>query len=367
MQIDFLSLRQDAFGLDLSDLSLKIAKLKKKNRGVELVSFGDFPIEPGFIERGDIKKEDELATVIKASLLKVQGEKLGTPYVVASLPEEQAFLQVIQLPIMSKEEIRSAVNFELENYIPYPPETVYVDSKIVPPIQNHLNHVDVLLAALPRKTVDSYASLMQKAGLVPVVFEIESLASSRALVPQEVSQFPILLVDLGATRTSFIVFAGFSLRFTASIAVSSAQMSLAIAKTMNVDEKKAEELKTRYGLQGTETGEGKQVFDALVPSVVDLKEQIKKYADYYEAHASHQHLSVQERKIQKILLAGGGANLLGLKEFLEKELVTEVKLGNPWVNIYRQPFAKLPLLPLALALQYSTALGLALRALDAYD
>ncbi len=364
---EFLSLHPDAFGLDLSDLSCKIAKLKKTSRGAELVSFGDFAIPQGLIEQGEIKKEDELVKTIKTALLKVQGQKLATPYVVASLPEEKAFLQVIQLPPMKKEEVRSAVNFEIENYIPYSPETVYIDSKIVPPIKNHLNHIDVLLAALPRKTVDSYVSLMSKAGLIPVVFEIESLASARALIPQEVSQFPMLLVDLGATRTSFIVFAGFSLRFTASIAISSLQMSLAIAKTMNVDPPKAEELKMRYGLQDRETNEGKQVFEALVPPLVDLKEQIKKYADYYEVHAAHQHLSVQERKIKKILLTGGGANLKGLAGFLEKELITEVVLGNPWVNISPQPFLKLPPLPLPLALQYSTALGLALRGLHAYD
>ena len=364
MRTDFLSLHPDAFGLDLSDLSLKIVKFKNTRHGIELVSFGNFPVPEGLLEQGEIKKEGELARVIQKTLAQVHGEKLQTRYVVASLPEEKAFLQVIQLPPMQEKDVRSAVNFEIENYVPYSPETVYIDSKIVPAIKDHLNHVDVLLAALPRKIVDSYLSLLQKAGLVPLVFEIESLASSRSLVPQEISQIPMLLVDLGATRTSIIVFAGFSVRFTVSIAISSAQLSIAIAKTMGIDVVKAETLKIQYGVHDMESKEGREVFDSLVPSLVDLKEQIKKYIDYYEAHTAHEHLMAQETKIKKILLAGGGANLPGLREFLEKDLKIPVALGNPWVNILPQPFSRMPPFPLSKALEYGTALGLALRGLN---
>jgi len=362
--LEFLTLHPPAFGLDISDLSLKFVYLKKSRRGLGVASFGESAIPEGVISQGEIKKEEELAALIRKSLETRQGEKIGTSHVVASLPEEQAFLQVIQLPKMDLKELQGAASFEAENYIPYPLETVYVDSEFVEPVKDHLDHADVLLASIPRTTVDSYVKVFEKAGLFVQALEIESVAVARALVPQGVSLAPLLLVDLGATRTSFLVFAGHSLRFTASIPVASHQFTFAVSKTLGVDRAKAEELKKTYGLERRGKSEGGQVFEALVPPMVDLVEQVKKYMGYYASHASHQHLPEEQRTIQQVLLAGGGANLPGLPEFLENELNTKVSIGDPWVNIASKPFHEFPPLPLAESLRYTTALGLALRALE---
>ncbi len=118
--LDFLALKPETFGLDISDLSLKIVKLKKKGKAFALVSFGEEKIGPGIIKKGVIKDEEQLSKIIKDSLTKIKGEKLRTEYVAVSLPEEEAFLQVIQMPRMPEEDLKSAVIYEAENYIPLP-------------------------------------------------------------------------------------------------------------------------------------------------------------------------------------------------------------------------------------------------------
>jgi type IV pilus assembly protein PilM len=318
-----------------------------------------------------------LAEIIKEALKKTKGARIKTKYVVASLPEEKAFLQVIQMPKMPEEDLKSAVIYEAENYIPLPIEEVYLDSQIVKPVVDSLDHFDVLIAALPKKTVDSYLNCLKKAGLLPQALEIESLAIARALVKNEISPFPVLLIDLGATRTSFIIFSGYSLRFTASIPVSSQKFSEAISKTLGVDLKKAEEMKLSYGLEKAEKVklkgkannkkfekeiiESNKIFEALVPALTDLVEQIKKYLDYYQTHSSHEHLAANKKGVEKIFLSGGGANLKGLADFLALELQIPVELGNPWVNILPKPLKEVPELPYEESLRYTTALGLALR------
>jgi len=49
--LEFLKLEQEAFGLDISDLSLKIIKLKKNNKFFSLASFNQVEIKPGIIEK----------------------------------------------------------------------------------------------------------------------------------------------------------------------------------------------------------------------------------------------------------------------------------------------------------------------------
>ncbi|OHA67020.1 MAG: hypothetical protein A3C82_00980 [Candidatus Wildermuthbacteria bacterium RIFCSPHIGHO2_02_FULL_47_12] len=365
--LEFLTIHPAAFGLDISDLSVKVAQLKRGKSGFFLSSFGEFPIEQGIIERGQIKKEKELAEILKTVRAKVQGAVIKTPYVVASLPEEQAFLQIIQLPRMNKDDLESAVRFEAENYVPYSLDTMEIDFQQVTPVVDHLNHTDVLLAALPKATVGSYVASMRAAGLIPLALEIKSLAVVRSLVLKETAPVPVLIVDLGATRTSFIVFAGYSLRFTASIAVSSFRFTQSIAESFGVGLQEAESLKKQYGLDDPASASGKKVFEALVPALTDLTEQIKKYISYYESHAGHEHLERPVPTIQKIILCGGGANLKGITQFLVRELHKEVGIGSPWVNILPASLQELPPLPFAESLRYTTAFGLALRAAQAYD
>jgi len=374
--LKFLTLKPEAFGLDISDLSLKIVKLKKKRGVFSLASYGEEKINPGLIKGGEIKDEEALVKIIKNALAKVQGEKLETKYVVASLPEEKAFLQVIQMPRLSEEDLKSAVIYEAENYIPLPIEEVYLDSQIVPPVYNQLperseggrrtnvlrpDHLDVLIAALPKKTVDPYISCLKKANLKPLALEIESLAIARALIKNETTDSPVLLIDLGETRTGFVVFSGHSLRFTSSILVSSQSFTEIISKALRINPAEAEKLKIEYGLQTDAKEKGSQVFEALIPALSDLIEQIKRYLSYYQTHASHEHLLPDGKGVAKILLCGGGANLKGLPEFLNTYFKIPVEIGNPWINILPEPQKEVLELPLEKSLSYATALGLALR------
>lgn len=364
--MEFFTLKPEAFGLDISDLSLKIIKLKKKGKFFDLASFGEEKIKPGIIKEGEIKKEEDLAKIIKSACAKVKGEKLRTKYVVASLPEEKAFLQVIQMPKMKEEELKSAVIYEAENYIPLPIEEVYLDSQIVPPVYNHLDHFDVLITALPKKTVDPYLSSLKKAGLKPIAFEIESQAIARALIKNEVTISPLLLIDLGATRTGFIIFSGYSLRFTSSIPVSSRSFTEIISKALGMNLAEAERLKIEYGLQ-SKGKKGKEVFEALIPALTDLLDQIKRYLHYYQTHASHEHLPPNGKGVAKIFLCGGGAKLKGLTNFLSAQLKIPVEIGNPWINILAapiQPKEQRLIYKKEESLRYTTALGLALRGLQ---
>jgi len=368
--LDFLTLRQKAFGLDISDLSLKIVNLKKNGGRFKMVSHGEKDIAPGVIREGRIVEQEKLVSLIEETLQEVKGEKLSSNYVVASLPEERAFFKVIQMPKIQEGDLRSAVIYEAENYIPMPIEQVYLDFQVVPPLHGELDHLDVLIGAVPKEMVDPYLFALKEAGLEPKALEVESLAITRALIKDEISPSPVLLIDFGATRTSFIIFSGHALRFTTSISVSSASFTEIIAKNLGVPLKEAEELKKKYGLEEKiklkmdreETDLRKKrskIFEILMPALIDLAQQIDKHLHYYQTHSSHEHLAPDNQGVSKILLCGGGSNLKGLPEFLEQKIKIPVELGNPWINILTEK--EKPTMPLSKSMAYTTALGLALR------
>ena len=366
--MECFNLKPDTFGLDVSDLSLKIASLKKKGKLLNLSSWGETKIKPGIIEDGEIKDSKVLSQSIRKAVDSVKGEKIKTKKVIVSLPEKKAFLQVIKMPKMAKSQLKTAVPFEAENYVPLPLESVYLDFQVIPSNNGYSKkHLDILIAAIPKTVVDPYVSCLKDAGFNPHAFEIESQSISRALVKNNVSPFPVLMIDFGKSRTSLIIFSGYSLQFTSSITISSHNLTESISRFMKIELEKAEKLKTEYGLlrflekkQKRSKSLGNRcnkVFDAMVPVLTDLTEQIKKYLSYYQTHSGEN----GKKEVQKVLLCGRGANLRGLSDYLSSELKIPVELGNPWVNILPEPIKKVPGLSFRDSLGYTSALGLALR------
>ncbi len=360
----FLTLEKDVFGLDISDRSLKLVSLKKKKNSFVLDSFNHMEIEPGIIEEGVIKNEDALAKIIRALCKNTKGKRIKTKYVAVSLPEEKSFLQVIQMPKMEAADLVSAVPYEAENYIPLPMSEVYLDFQRIIPTKDHLDHLDVLIVATPKKIVNSYVSCLKKAGLIPVIFEVESQAIARALIKNDVSERPIALLDFGKTSTDFIVFAGRSIQFTCSLPISSQQLTQALATALQIDLDKAEKIKVKCDVSNPKKDQKSgKILEALNPIFEELTQQIKKYINFYQDHASHEHLS-SNYKIEKLLLCGGGVNLKGFPKLLSEKLGISAELGDFWTNLS----SKKPTDAMYKdSLSFTTALGLALRGMNNTD
>ena len=313
---NFLTLKEEVFALNLSDSFLKIAKLKKKSRGFVLTSLNETEIPKGIIEEGIIKDEEFLSKIIKSSIKSVKGKKIKTKYVVASLPEEKSFLQIIQMPKMNEKELSLAVPLQAENYIPLPIDEVYLDFQVIPPVKNYFDNIEVLVIAMSKKIIDSYVSCFKKAGLLPIIFETESEAIARALIQKDKNGSLEVLINIDKNSAKLIVFSGNFVRFTCSIPIS-------------LNEK-------------TKT---------------ELTKQIDKYINFYCDHSSYEYL-LPSAKISKILLCGRGSELKGLTEFMTKKLNIPVELSDPLINFASK---KSKLLKDKNVLSFATAIGLAMR------
>jgi len=350
--------KKPTLGLDLSDLTLKVVQLKKKKQGLSLVNFVKEDIPAGFIKGGEIKNEEELISILKEALKKIKGEFSQKKQVICNLPEEKVFTRVIQLPLMKEEELDQAVKWETEAHIPLSIDEVYLDWQIIKRPNDNLDHYNILIAAAPRFLIDSYLSFLKKSGLEPIALEPESVAVVRSLIkPNDFT--PTIIVDIGASGTNFVIFSTSSICFTSHIAISGQFFNQAIMKSLSVDEKEANQLKIKIGLDEKE----KKIYQALEPLIDNLAKQLKDYITFY--HGQTANLFGPDSAISRVLLCGGDSLLLNLPSFLEKKLDLPVKLGNPLINISppdkRKHLVQPPLLSKRETLTYTTALGLALR------
>lgn len=357
--LKFLNLNPELFGLDISESSLKIVKLTKKRGFFKINYFIETDLPQGIISGGVIKDEEALAKIIKSLCKSAKHKGLNTKYVIATLPEEKSFLEVIQIPRMNEKELQSAILFEAENYVPLPIDKLYLDYKVINQEVKNLNHIDVLIVAMPKITIDSYSSCLKKAGLIPTVLEVESQSLVRSLVKNEKTSTSLVLIDFGKDDTDFIIFSGDSIRFTCSIPISSQQITDAIAKNMNVDLTVAEKLKINFDLsKKNDSQESQKIAESIEVVLNALSEEIKKYLDFHREHTLDE-ISDGE----KIILSGGGSELEGIVDFLFQKLKIPVEFANPWVNIPIKGRKKI-ILSGKKSLSFSKALGLALGSTD---
>lgn len=361
--MSLFSQKTNSFGLDISDLSLKVASIERRGKKLELVSFGSQDIPKGVIKEGQIQDEEALVKAIKQALNDVKGKGIKTKNVSCSLPEEKSFLDVLRLPMLPQEEIAQAVRFEAENHIPVPLDDVYFDFELIKPFDNNgvvqkhgtPKRLEILIAATPKNIVDAYLRTMKKAGLRILAMEIEPLSIVRTLV-KEASNKPFLIIDFGASRTSFIIFSGRTIGFTSTIPVSSQKLTAVVAKTLGVTIRKAEKIKQEQGLQGD-----KKVFDAMIPVLTDLTQQIKSHLDYYKSHTLDGKSISGSNKMERILLCGGGARLRGLDDFLTSTFKLKVDVADIWANIVKPDDKAFPGMSQDGFLGFETAFGLAFR------
>lgn len=350
-----------SIGIDLSSSSIKAVSLKKGKDGLfDLVAFGKEYLSEDAIVDGEIKDFKSVQKAIENIFSKSENPFPKTKYVIASLPEEEAFLRVFELPPVKQEDFGNALKFEIEANIPLSLDEVYYDYEIVCS-QSNVCNCEVLVNAVPRKIVDSYISFFKQNNFEPLALEIESTATKRALLPCcNVSvRDTVLILDIGAVKTCFMIVAEGVLRFTSSNSIAGAKFSQTLSEHFSLNIKEAEFMKRIVGLDNNQE-KGKELLEVLRPSLMMLKDQIMNYIDFFEMHPSKDILSEDAKKVSKIVITGGGSCLWGIKDWFSRELGMEVILGDSLRNIDQEGDSKIKM-SREDSLMYTTAIGLSLR------
>src|SRR3989344_1868663 len=237
-----------AVGLDVSDRSIKFVEFAETGEGLRLKKFGKRELGSGIIVAVEIRKPEEFSSTL-ASILK----PLGIRHIVAALPEERAYISVVSLPNIPKKQAREVIELELPERIPLPAGETIFDFEFIPRqrikdkdaviSEDNPEHSDALVYAFPRSLVEDYLEAYIKAGLIPVSFTMETVSLSRALMGVGKPSAPVMIVDFGKTRVSFVVVAEGLTRFSSTVGVAGEALDRAIAKTLNISLEEAEEVK----------------------------------------------------------------------------------------------------------------------------
>lgn len=333
-------------GLDIGSKTIKLVELSKEKDKFRLHASGIFAHTSKSPELA--KDERELAPLAETIKKLFKEAKVSSREVAIALPEAHVYTRKVRFPLLTDEEVASAVKWEAEQYIPIPVKEAIIQHQI---LERHENtsppQVSVLLVAAPRALVEKYSRLVEMAGLSLVVVETELLSLLRSLAPDDAT---VLLVDFGARSTDIAVARNAVLTFSRSIMTAGDALTRAVSQSLGVEETQAEEYKRAYGLSSTRL-EGK-IKEALDPLFRLVAEEIKKAIQFYMAEE-------RGETPKSVIITGGSAGLPELASSLTKVLGLEVVVGNPFSKIEVDPQSAKSLA--GYAHFYSVAVGLAMR------
>jgi len=335
-----------ALGLDIGSKTIKVIELTRERNSYRLKASGIFGYNgkpPDLIESD--KEAFELATAIRKL---VKEARVSSKEVNIALPEFQVYTRTVKYPLLTDSEIASAIEWEAEQYIPIPKKEAIIDHQVLerredasPP------QVLVLLVATPKQVVERYIKVIEMAGLRVNFVETELFSLVRALAPADKT---VIIVDFGARSTDIAVAKNGVLYFTRSITTAGQVLTRTLSKTLDIEEKQAEEYKKAYGLSSQRL-EGK-IREILEPIVRIVSDEIKKTIQFYSSEQKGE-------KPQGVIITGGSSAMFEVTNFFAKDLGLEIVVGNPFANIEAESSVKKILSDYVN--YYSVAVGLAMR------
>ncbi len=336
-------------GIDISDQTIKIVQLsagRTRHLGCRYLHI----LPQGVVSNGIVVDAVAMEREIAKALASCGAMYRKKDPVVASIPESQSFLRVIEIPSMKEDEIGEAVQWEVAQHIPFGLENVYIDwqpcNATDHPVQP--NHQEIQVGAAQKKVVDALYGVLKKLHLDVAAFELESQAIVRSLVPQEWRlKQGVLIVDIGSSATNVIVYDRGASRFTASLArgVASLISALSPEDTHTVLE----------NLHALPPDLVEKMRELITPGLEQLATDIRGVVDFTDT-------SDTKHRVTEIILTGGGSNLPGLDNAFHKSFDgVKIQRGNPWVTILTGSDAAHPPMNIQESVRYTTALGLALR------
>ncbi len=320
---NFFTPKKQAFGIEISDASIKVLQLKKGGKFCKLLGYNILKIPQGLVVSGEIKDTNILATHIQRAVQNAKPRRISTSNVVCSLPENKTFVRILEIPQMSKEELSEGIKWQAEQYIPLPIDTVYLDWQIIETVDSKQR---ILVAAAPKKLVDDYIKALKTAKLKPLVLDLEEAAEARALISEDQKEAS-LIVDIGATKTVFIVHDRKIVPFASNTQeVCGNKFTENISKALKIRIEDAEVKKTAC-CSSELSSEEKALLQSIYPLFDSLAIQITKIINYYQNHFK------SANPISNIILCGGGAGISGIVPHLTLKLKMKIAVANPLANL----------------------------------
>lgn len=327
-----------AVGLDISGNVVKIVQLGRHKGDLRLLRLGMVKISDDPLDKMD--PEIRRGLTVEAIRQVIREGKIKTKEVYTSISGGSVVVRYIKLPFMSKEDLHRNIRVEAADYIPFDIEDVAIDFQIL----GHLKEdgeekIKVLLVAAKNEVIRDHLEIMRMARLNTKLINVDTFAIEDAWhLSGDGREGVVALVEISSSSTNINIIEHGVSCFNRDAIIGGNDFTEAVQRELNLDFKKAEEIKRTRGEIITKEAQERKTYDENALKLSAILEQVagrllaelnRSFAYYYtQSHGG---------SIDRVVLSGGNARLQNLDKFLANGLGTLVEIINPFAKIKIDP------------------------------
>jgi type IV pilus assembly protein PilM len=356
--------KNQLIGLDIGSHSIKLVEIEDGKKGRVLKNFGVIGLPPDAIAEGSIKEMEIISSAIKnlVTNLKVKKKSVAT-----SISGFSVIVKKITVSSKEESELEATIQEEAEQYIPFDINEVNLDFDVLSggaePAEGgeeegekeESGQMEIMLVAAKKDIIDDYVSLLQVAGLDPVVLDEDAFALQNAFEMSTAEpEGCYALVNVGAEELGINAIKNGVSLFARDSSYGGSQITEAIMSQFNLSFEDAEKMKlggTKIGAK--EKGPLEEIFTSVVS---DWVQEIKRALDFVAS-------TYAEETIGKIVVSGGSCRIPGFQKYLNLETDIPVEELDPFAALIIDEKNFDPKYLKHIGPQAGVAVGLALRSI----
>src|SRR6185437_6696718 len=141
--------------------SVKMIEAAVDRNGYRIVSLGILPLPESAIQNNMVVDSKPVVESIRKL---ISDNRVKSTQVISAVPGRAVIMKKVQMPKQEPAELEA--NIELE------PQTVIPENQVLQEIDGG-NKMDVLLVAVKKEIVNSYADAIEAAGLIPTIIDVD--------------------------------------------------------------------------------------------------------------------------------------------------------------------------------------------------
>lgn len=329
---------KNKIGLDIGSSYVKMLEIETTGEKSALISLG--------LKKAPSAVRETLVETIRSL---GQDLKVTTKEVNISVSGPSVIVRFVSMPKMRDEELKSAIRFEAEKYIPFAINDCIIDHQILKKNERE-NKLDMLLVAVKKDFVLDRINVAEESGFTVGVVDVDTFAVANSYL----KNFPTVeagkttaLLNIGAKFTNVGIILDGIICFARDVAIGGDHFDQAISRDLNIDVKAVEDIKL------SPKEKLPDIISCTKSVANSLLDEMRLSFSYYENQGG--------RFIDEIYISGGSSGLAGLEILFQEAFESKPHFFDPLQFLDKSERSFDPDLIDKAKGSFATAAGLALR------
>jgi len=312
-----MALPKKLLSIDIGNEQIKISHSNRNGSKISVLDSIVIPTPELSIKDGVISKKEEITAAIKNALM---SHKIKEKNVVFTISSSKIITREVELPFLKPNKLEVIIKLNAEEYFPVNLEDYNLDYTITDIIESEEGKkAKVIIFAAHSGLINMYVELAKLCNL-----KIQSVDYSGNSVVSFIQNAKIegtnLFLDIGAESTMVTIMSNNVVKFSRNLLFGTKNINESIMNHFEVDYEEATKISKERQLLSFDNKENTYLAKDVTDGMEQILTGVSRLVDYYSSR--------NKTAVEKVYLIGGGSEIYGVSDYVEKFFNLKTTLLN---------------------------------------